>query len=116
MKLGLEGRHALVCASSRGLGRACAESLAAEGVGLTLLARGRDALEDTAEHIRRTHGVTVHAVVADITTPEGRAAALAAHPAPDILVNNAAAPSPGIFATGTAPPGWPPSTPTCSRP
>ncbi len=97
MKLGIEGRHALVCASSRGLGRACAESLAAEGVHLTLLARGRDALEDTAEHIRRTHGVTVHAVAADITTPEGRAAARAAHPAPDILVNNAGGPKPGHF-------------------
>ncbi|SEB23680.1 SDR family oxidoreductase [Variovorax sp. YR216] len=97
MKLGLEGRHALVCASSRGLGRACAVSLAGEGVSLTLVARGRDALEETAAHIRRTSGVQVHAVVADITTAVGREAALAAHPAPDILVTNAGGPKPGHF-------------------
>lgn len=97
MNLGLEGRHALVCASSRGLGRACAESLAREGVGLTLVARGRDALEETARALRDRHGVTVHAVAADITTPEGRAAAIAAHPGPDILVNNAGGPPPGHF-------------------
>lgn len=97
MKLGLGGRHALVCASSRGLGRACALSLAGEGVGLTLVARGREALEATAEDIRRAAGVTVHAVVADIATPEGREAALAVHPSPDILVTNAGGPKPGDF-------------------
>ncbi|MDM0077253.1 SDR family oxidoreductase [Variovorax sp. J2P1-59] len=97
MKLGLEGRHALVCASSRGLGRACALSLAGEGVSLTLVARGREALEATAQDIRRATGVEVHAVVADITTPEGREAALAVHPAPDILVTNAGGPKPGDF-------------------
>lgn len=97
MKLGIEGRHALVCGSSKGLGRACAESLAANGVNLTMVARGSQALELAAAEIRQHYGVTVHTVAADIVTPEGRRAALAAHPAPDILVTNAGGPPPGHF-------------------
>ncbi|MBX3665754.1 MAG: SDR family oxidoreductase, partial [Burkholderiales bacterium] len=91
------GRTALVCAASKGLGRACAMSLAREGADVTILARGREALEKTAEDIRKASGVKVTALVADITTPEGRAAALAACPQPDILVNNAGGPPPGDF-------------------
>ncbi|MDN8617919.1 SDR family oxidoreductase [Variovorax ginsengisoli] len=97
MKLGIDGRHALVCASSRGLGRACAVSLAREGCELTLVARTAATLEATAEAIRAESGVRVTAVAADITTPEGRAAVLAACPSPDILVNNAGGPPPGDF-------------------
>jgi 3-oxoacyl-[acyl-carrier protein] reductase len=97
MDLGLKGKTALVCAASKGLGRGCAESLAREGVQLTLVARGTEALEATAAHIRATFGVVVHAIAADITTPEGRAAALAACPSPDILINNAGGPPPGDF-------------------
>lgn len=97
MKLGIEGRHALVCASSRGLGRACAVSLAREGCELTLVARNAATLEKTAEAIRAESGVRVSVVAADITTPEGRAAVLAACPSPDILVNNAGGPPPGDF-------------------
>jgi len=97
MDLGLKGRRALVCAASKGLGRACAMSLAREGVDVTILARGRDALEKTADDIRKEAGVKVTALVADITTAEGRAAALAACPDPDILVNNAGGPPPGDF-------------------
>ncbi|GAA4334309.1 SDR family oxidoreductase [Variovorax defluvii] len=97
MRLGIEGRHALVCGSSKGLGRACAESLAADGVSLTMVARGRETLELAAEEIRHSYGVTVHTVAADIVTPEGRKAALAPHPAPDILVTNAGGPPPGHF-------------------
>lgn len=97
MDLGIKGRRALVCAASKGLGRACAMSLAREGVDVTILARGRDALEKTADDIRKATGVKVTALVADITTPEGRAAALAACPDPDILVNNAGGPPPGDF-------------------
>jgi 3-oxoacyl-[acyl-carrier protein] reductase len=96
--LGISGRAALVCASSKGLGRACAVALAAEGVNVTLVARGAEALEKTAAEIRAAHpAITVKTVATDITTPEGRAAALTACPTPDILVNNAGGPPPGDF-------------------
>lgn len=97
MDLGLKGKKALVCAASKGLGRSCAMSLAREGVDVTILARGKEALDKTADDIRKASGVTVTALVADITTAEGRAAALAACPDPDILVNNAGGPPPGDF-------------------
>lgn len=97
MDLGLAGRHAVVCAASKGLGRACATSLAREGVSLTICARTRADIEKTAEEIRAAHGVAVTAVAADVTTPEGRAAILAASPRADILVNNAGGPPRGEF-------------------
>ena len=97
MDLGIAGRRALVCAASRGLGRACAFSLAENGVHVTIVARGREALEQTADEIRRDMGVEVQSVVADITTAPGRAAALAACHSPDILINNAGGPPPGDF-------------------
>lgn len=97
MDLGLKGKTALVCASSKGLGKACAMALASEGVAVTLLARGEAALLATAEEITRATGVKVTTVVCDITTAEGRAVALAACPAPDILVTNAGGPPPGDF-------------------
>jgi 3-oxoacyl-[acyl-carrier protein] reductase len=97
MDFGIRGKKALVCGASKGLGRGCAEALAAEGVDVTLVARTADTLEATAEHIRRATGVTVKAVACDITTPEGRAKALAACPQPDILLNNAGGPPPGDF-------------------
>lgn len=97
MDLGIRGKSALVCAASKGLGRACAMSLAREGVDVTILARGQEALEKTADDIRKAAGVKVTAIVADITTEAGRAAALAACPQPDILVNNAGGPPPGDF-------------------
>ncbi|TWC71727.1 SDR family oxidoreductase [Herbaspirillum sp. SJZ099] len=97
MDLGLKGKTALVCASSKGLGRACALSLAREGVAVTMLARGREALEAAAAEIRAETGATITTVACDITTPEGRAAALVACPDPDILVTNAGGPKPGDF-------------------
>ena len=97
MDLGIAGRRALVCASSRGLGRACAVALAAEGVHVTLTARGAQALADTARHIRETYRVEVVEVVGDITTPQGRSEALQAAGPVDILVNNAGGPPPGDF-------------------
>jgi 3-oxoacyl-[acyl-carrier protein] reductase len=97
MDTGLKGRTALVCAASKGLGRACAMALAREGVAVTITARGAAALEQTAADIRAETGVPVNAVAGDITTPAGRAAALAACPQPDILVNNAGGPPPGDF-------------------
>jgi 3-oxoacyl-[acyl-carrier protein] reductase len=97
MDLGLKGRKAIVCAASKGLGRACAVSLAREGVDLVITARTASELERTAEEIRKETGVKVTAVPGDITTEGGRAAALAACPAPDILVNNAGGPPRGDF-------------------
>jgi 3-oxoacyl-[acyl-carrier protein] reductase len=97
MDMGLKGRTALVCAASKGLGRACAMALAREGVIVTITARGVEALERTADEIRAETGATVCAVAGDIATEGGRAAALAACPAPDILVNNAGGPPPGDF-------------------
>ena len=101
MDFGIRGKSALVCAASKGLGRACALSLAREGVDVTIVARTRDTLEKTAEEIRQQTGAKVIAVAADITTIEGRALALAACPKPDILVNNAGGPPPGDFRNWT---------------
>ncbi len=97
MDLGIRGKAALVCGASKGLGRGCAMSLAREGCGVTLIARQREALEKTAGEIRAATGATVAIVAADVTSDEGRAAALAACPNPDILVTNAAGPPPGDF-------------------
>ncbi len=96
MDLGIRDKTALVCGASKGLGRGCAEALAAEGVLVTIVARHADALERTADDIRRAGG-TVATVAADITSADGRAQALAACPRPDILVTNAAGPKPGDF-------------------
>jgi 3-oxoacyl-[acyl-carrier protein] reductase len=92
MDLGIAGRRALVCAASKGLGRGCAHALAREGVQVTIVARTEAALAKTAKEI----GAAGY-VACDITTPEGRAAALAACPDPDILVTNAGGPPPGDF-------------------
>lgn len=95
MDLGIAGRRALVCAASKGLGRGCAEALAREGVEVTIVARTADQVARTAAEIAQMAGVPVKHVACDITTAEGRAAALAACPDPDILVNNAGGPPPG---------------------
>ena len=97
MDLGLKGKKAIVCAASKGLGRACAISLAREGVDLVITARTAADLERTADEIRKATGVKVTPVPGDITTDAGRAAALAACPEPDILVNNAGGPPRGDF-------------------
>lgn len=97
MDLGIAGRWALVCAASKGLGKGCAQALVREGVNVVVTARGADALQATADELRALGGSEVRAVVGDITTPEGRAAALAAAPQVDILVNNAGGPPPGDF-------------------
>jgi 3-oxoacyl-[acyl-carrier protein] reductase len=98
MDLGIKGKWALVCASSKGLGKGCALALAREGVNLVVTARGAEALEATAAELRKLPGAgEVRTVVGDIATPQGRAAALAACPQVDILVNNAGGPPPGDF-------------------
>ncbi|PTT87577.1 3-oxoacyl-ACP reductase [Pelomonas sp. HMWF004] len=98
MDLGLNGRWALVCAASKGLGRGCAEALVGEGVNVVITARGEADLLATAQALRAAHPtVEVRTVAGDITTVEGRAAALAACPQVDILINNAGGPPPGDF-------------------
>ena len=98
MDLGISGRRAIVCAASKGLGRACAIALANEGVDVTITARGADVLAKTAADIRKANPkVKVTEVVGDITTPAGREAALEACPDPDILINTAGGPPPGDF-------------------
>ena len=93
MDLGIAGRKAIVCASSKGLGRACAQALAEAGC--EVVVNGRDAarIEATAKEIRDATGAKVTAVAADVGTAEGQAALLAACPHPDILINNNAGPA-----------------------
>jgi 3-oxoacyl-[acyl-carrier protein] reductase len=95
MDLGIAGRTAVVCASSRGLGRACAEGLAAEGVNVVINGMNKERLDATlAEMKAKFPKVTIKAVQADITTKDGREKLLAACPDPDILINNNAGPTP----------------------
>jgi 3-oxoacyl-[acyl-carrier protein] reductase len=94
MDLGIRGRRALVTASSRGLGKACALALAAEGVDVTINGLSVENLQAAADEIGAT-GVSVTTVVADINTADGRARLLEACPDPDILVNNNWGPPPG---------------------
>ena len=101
MDLGINGKWALVCAASKGLGKGCARALVQEGVNVVITARGDEALQATAAELRLlAPGVTVIAVAGDITTPAGRTTALAAH-------------HPATFETGTATPGSRRWTPTC---
>lgn len=97
MDLGIAGRSAIVCGASAGLGRGIATALAREGVNVFAAARGERRLNATAKEIARDTGGKIEAVVADVTTEDGRAALLAACPQPDILVNNAGGPPPGDF-------------------
>lgn len=98
MDLGIAGRWALVCAASKGLGKACAQALVSEGVNVVITARGEPMLHETANQLRALNPqVTVIAVAGDISTQAGRSAALAAHEHFDILINNAGGPPPGDF-------------------
>lgn len=99
MDLGIAGRKALVCAASRGLGRACAFALAREGVDVTITGRDAASLDSTAQEIARATGRAVQAVPGDIATQEGRAAALEACPDADILVTNSGGPPLARFET-----------------
>lgn len=97
MDLGIAGKRALVCASSKGLGFGCAQALAEAGVDLVINARGSDALEAAADRLRTDHDVQVVAVAADITSDDGRKAVLDAAKDVDILVTNAGGPPPGMW-------------------
>jgi 3-oxoacyl-[acyl-carrier protein] reductase len=92
MDLGIAGRKAIVCASSRGLGRACAKALAEAGCEVVINGRDRDRLAETAAELRKMGGGKIVAVVADVASPEGQKALFEACPEPDILVNNNAGP------------------------
>jgi NAD(P)-dependent dehydrogenase (short-subunit alcohol dehydrogenase family) len=109
MDLGIKGKWAIVCASSRGLGRGCAMALAREGVNVVVNGTNAGNVEKTAGEIRETTGVTVVPVVADVATPEGRQKLLDACPQPDILVN------PAISAILPTSSGSPRLRPTCWR-
>ena len=98
MDLGIAGRHAIVCASSRGLGFACADSLAREGVNVVVNGRNEDTLTKVVERLTSTHNVKVTMVVGDITHADTQSRLIKACPAPDILVNNNGGPTPGRFA------------------
>src|SRR5207248_768898 len=92
MDLGIAGRKAIVCASSRGLGRACAVALAQAGCEVVINGRNAEALEEAAAQLRKATGATIMPVAADVATPEGQRALFAACPQPDILINNNAGP------------------------
>lgn len=97
MDMGISGKKALICASSKGLGRGCAEALAAEGVNVVINGRNAEVLETTAAKIRETYGVQVTAVACDVTTAEGQAMIIVAAGDVDILVTNAGGPPPGLW-------------------
>lgn len=97
MDLGITGKRALVCASSKGLGLGCADALARAGVHLVMNARGADALDTAAEAVRSAHGVDVTTVACDVTTAAGQSQLLEAAGDADILVTNAGGPPPGMW-------------------
>lgn len=105
MDLGIQGKIALVCGASKGLGYACAEHLVREGTHVVIVARGQEALDQAATRLRGISAARVSAVAADVTTIEGRQRALSAvdelaaeaHHGPDILINNAGGPPVGDF-------------------
>ena len=97
MDMGILGKKAIICASSKGLGRGCAEALAAEGVNVVINGRNAEVLETTAAKIRETYGVQVTAVACDVTTAEGQAMIVVAAGDVDILVTNAGGPPPGLW-------------------
>src|SRR5690625_5091741 len=95
MDLGIKGKRAIICGSSRGLGHGAAEKLADAGVNIVLNARGAAPLQEAAEALARRYGVEVTPVAADVTTADGREKLLEAATAPDILITNAGGPPPG---------------------
>jgi 3-oxoacyl-[acyl-carrier protein] reductase len=95
MDLGIDGRLAIVCGASRGLGRAVAESLAEAGTELVLNARGVEGLELVAQELRSRYGIKVSTIAGDLTTSKGCAALKDAYPDTDILINNAGGPPAG---------------------
>ncbi|MBT7077292.1 MAG: SDR family NAD(P)-dependent oxidoreductase, partial [Pelagibacterales bacterium] len=92
MDMGLKGKNAIICASSRGLGKGCAKALASEGVDIVINGRDQEVLSFTANEIRNNFGVKVIEFCADITSKDSQTQLLELCPAPDILINNAGGP------------------------
>ena len=113
MDLGLHGKKAIGCAASKGLGKGVAVALAREGVELVINARGRDALEATAEDIRRECGVKVTAIAADITSDVDRAAILWPVQTPTSSSTTRVDRHQATFAESIGMPGYVPSMRTC---
>ena len=105
MDLGIQGRWAIVCGSSQGLGLACARSLAAEGVNIVLNGRDPDKIQDVARMLHESSGVTVLGIAADLDTAIGRTTLLDSCAEPDILITNNAGPAPAVFGDVT-PAAW----------
>ena len=97
MDLGLQGRSAIVCGSSRGLGRACAEALAREGVNVLITGRTAADVDTAVAAVTAIGGGRASGLCCDVTTPEGREMMLAAIGAVDVLINNSAGPPPKPF-------------------
>lgn len=97
MDLGIEGRTALVCGASKGLGRGCALALAQARVNVVIVARNAGPMEETVRAINKEVGSYVAGIAADVTTAEGRARVFDVCPSPDILITNAGGPPPGDF-------------------
>ena len=97
MDMGIKGKTALICGSSKGLGRGCAEALAAEGVNLVMNARTSSNLERTAEKIRKIYQVEVKTIACDVTTVDGQNKVFDTISNLDILVTNAGGPPPGMW-------------------
>ena len=97
MDLGIKGKKAIVCASSKGLGKACAKALMEEGVSVVINARGEDALKETFKELCEIDKDRISMVVADLDTEEGRNRIVESCPEADILVNNNSGPPPVNF-------------------
>ena len=97
MELGIGGKWAIVCASSKGLGFGCAKALALEGVNVVINSRSSESLAVAADSIRSISSSKVISVVGDVTTEEGRDRLLRECDSPDILVTNAGGPPPGLW-------------------
>ena len=97
MEMGISGKRAIICASSRGLGKGCAMALASEGVNVVINGRDQETLNKTADEIKSKYSVIVDVVNADITLIEGQELLYEKCSEPDILVNNAGGPPPGDF-------------------
>lgn len=97
MDLGLAGRTAILLGSSRGLGRACAESLAREGVHVVINGRSETDVQTTVQSLRDTYGIEVHAVIGDSTLAQVQDELLRVCPEPDIVLLNGQGPPPMPF-------------------
>ena len=102
MDLGIAGKWAIVAGSTRGLGLACAQALAREGVNVVINGRSESEGPGVAEALHAETGVEVRFVATDVATAKGRERLVAGCPTPDIVVTNASGPSPTSFVDNSA--------------